>query len=316
MFNESEFTCHDRGGRTYGARRWPSTSRGAACRSGSWRRRRPCRTVRGARGCSRVPRRFLKTLGCSTGSGRSAAITRELLIHLPDSGTMTMRMDELHAPAPSVPYPNILMIPQWRTCELLAERLAELGGRVEFGVEVTGFTQDDKGVARHAEHRRAGHRPLPGRRGRRPQHRPAAARGGLRGGDPRDRAHADRRRPADRTGPRPLARLAGRRAELPAPRALPAAGHRGLPADRAGRGGRLAGGAAEAHRRGAAGDHAHRSRMDLALPRQHPDGGPLPGRQRVPGRRRRARALAGRRAGAEHRDPGRLQPRLETGRRR
>ncbi|MCM2423820.1 FAD-dependent monooxygenase [Streptomyces sp. RKAG293] len=70
----------------------------------------------------------------------------ELLIRLPDGGTMTLRMDELHEPMPSVPYPNVLMMPQWRTGELLAERLAELGGEVELGVAVTGFTQDEKGV--------------------------------------------------------------------------------------------------------------------------------------------------------------------------
>ncbi|WP_433729558.1 FAD-dependent monooxygenase [Actinoplanes sp. CA-051413] len=70
----------------------------------------------------------------------------ELLIHLPDGATMTRRMAELHAPTPAVPYPNSLMVPQWRTAELLTGRLAELGGRVELGVEVTGFTQDDGGV--------------------------------------------------------------------------------------------------------------------------------------------------------------------------
>lgn len=70
----------------------------------------------------------------------------ELLIHRPDGGTMARRMDALHAPTPSAPWPNALMVPQWRTGELLAERLAELGGRVELGVEVTGFTQDGDGV--------------------------------------------------------------------------------------------------------------------------------------------------------------------------
>jgi 2-polyprenyl-6-methoxyphenol hydroxylase-like FAD-dependent oxidoreductase len=70
----------------------------------------------------------------------------ELLIHLPDGGSMARRMDEPHVPTPSVPYPNILMTPQWRTGDLLAERLAELGGQVEVGVEVTDFTQDDSGV--------------------------------------------------------------------------------------------------------------------------------------------------------------------------
>ncbi len=70
----------------------------------------------------------------------------ELLIHRPDGGTMTRRMDALYEPTPSVPCPNVLMVPQWRTGELLAERLAELGGQVEQGVEVTGFTQDGDGV--------------------------------------------------------------------------------------------------------------------------------------------------------------------------
>ncbi|MER5869707.1 FAD-dependent monooxygenase [Streptomyces sp. NPDC002044] len=70
----------------------------------------------------------------------------ELLIHRPDGGTTIRRMDAPHAPTPSVPHPNALMIPQWRTGEVLAERLAELGGRVERGVEVTDFTQDGNDV--------------------------------------------------------------------------------------------------------------------------------------------------------------------------
>ena len=45
-----------------------------------------------------------------------------------------------------VPYPNPLMLPQWRTAAILRDRLAELGGRVESGVEFAGFSQDDNGV--------------------------------------------------------------------------------------------------------------------------------------------------------------------------
>jgi 2-polyprenyl-6-methoxyphenol hydroxylase-like FAD-dependent oxidoreductase len=47
---------------------------------------------------------------------------------------------------PDVPYPNPLMLPQWRTAAILRSRLAELGGRVECGVEFQGFTQDSGGV--------------------------------------------------------------------------------------------------------------------------------------------------------------------------
>jgi 2-polyprenyl-6-methoxyphenol hydroxylase-like FAD-dependent oxidoreductase len=65
----------------------------------------------------------------------------ELLIHLPGGGTMTQRMFEPAQPTPSAPYPNPLMVPQWRTAELLAE-----GVPVEFGVGVAGLTQDERGV--------------------------------------------------------------------------------------------------------------------------------------------------------------------------
>ncbi|MCY1138637.1 FAD-dependent monooxygenase [Actinoplanes sp. Pm04-4] len=61
----------------------------------------------------------------------------ELLIHLPDGGTMTQRMDEQHDPTPAVPYPNMLMQPQWRTAELLAS-----GVPVEYGVGVTSLSQE------------------------------------------------------------------------------------------------------------------------------------------------------------------------------
>ncbi|WP_428935258.1 FAD-dependent monooxygenase [Streptomyces sp. ACT015] len=44
------------------------------------------------------------------------------------------------------PYHEPWMVPQWRTQEILADRLAELGGRVAFGHEVTGLEQDADGV--------------------------------------------------------------------------------------------------------------------------------------------------------------------------
>jgi hypothetical protein len=38
---------------------------------------------------------------------------------------------------PGVSYSNLQFVPQWRTEELLRERLADLGGRVGLGREVT-----------------------------------------------------------------------------------------------------------------------------------------------------------------------------------
>ncbi|GAA3613322.1 FAD-dependent oxidoreductase [Nonomuraea rosea] len=56
------------------------------------------------------------------------------------------RMHKLAAATDAVPYPMVLMHPQWRTEALLGERLAELGGKVEHGVELAGFEQDAMGV--------------------------------------------------------------------------------------------------------------------------------------------------------------------------
>jgi 2-polyprenyl-6-methoxyphenol hydroxylase-like FAD-dependent oxidoreductase len=55
------------------------------------------------------------------------------------------RMDEVRAPSDAVPYPNVLMVPQWRTEKILSDRLAGLGGRVDQG-ELVDFTQDAEGV--------------------------------------------------------------------------------------------------------------------------------------------------------------------------
>ena len=55
-------------------------------------------------------------------------------------------LSERAEPTPDVPYPNPWMIPQWRTAQLLRDRLADFGGRVEQGTELTGLTQDGDGV--------------------------------------------------------------------------------------------------------------------------------------------------------------------------
>ncbi|MCX2181888.1 FAD-dependent monooxygenase [Streptomyces sp. SKN60] len=44
-------------------------------------------------------------------------------------------------PTEQVPYANVLLVPQFRTQELLYERLRELGGAVRFGTALTGFRQ-------------------------------------------------------------------------------------------------------------------------------------------------------------------------------
>jgi 2-polyprenyl-6-methoxyphenol hydroxylase-like FAD-dependent oxidoreductase len=54
---------------------------------------------------------------------------------------------ERRDPTPDVPYPSMWMVLQPRALEILRTRLGELGSRVEFGVKLQSFTQDDSGVA-------------------------------------------------------------------------------------------------------------------------------------------------------------------------
>ncbi len=49
-------------------------------------------------------------------------------------------------PLPQVPYPNVVLLPQWRTEAVLRDRLAESGVRVELGSRLTDLHQDDTGV--------------------------------------------------------------------------------------------------------------------------------------------------------------------------
>jgi 2-polyprenyl-6-methoxyphenol hydroxylase-like FAD-dependent oxidoreductase len=62
------------------------------------------------------------------------------------------RMDPLSEPTPDVPYPNVWMLPQWRTGEILRARLAGLGGAVTFGTELESLRQDDDGVSAVLRH--------------------------------------------------------------------------------------------------------------------------------------------------------------------
>ncbi|WP_327308842.1 FAD-dependent monooxygenase [Streptomyces sp. NBC_01298] len=52
-------------------------------------------------------------------------------------------------PTDTEPYPRSRLLPQWRTQEILFERLTGLGGRVRFGVALTGFDQDTDSVNAH-----------------------------------------------------------------------------------------------------------------------------------------------------------------------
>ncbi|WP_330334283.1 FAD-dependent oxidoreductase [Streptomyces sp. NBC_00536] len=49
-------------------------------------------------------------------------------------------------PTDTEPHPRARLLPQWRTQQILFERLTALGGRVAFGTALTGLAQDSAGV--------------------------------------------------------------------------------------------------------------------------------------------------------------------------
>ena len=55
-------------------------------------------------------------------------------------------LGSIKQPTESVPYPNLWMVPQFRTEAVLREHLRVLGGEVEFGTALATFTQNDHGV--------------------------------------------------------------------------------------------------------------------------------------------------------------------------
>lgn len=63
-----------------------------------------------------------------------------------DDGSHTDTPFEIEPPTPAEPYHIPLMLPQFLTERLLRDRLAELGGRVEFACELVGFEQAEDGV--------------------------------------------------------------------------------------------------------------------------------------------------------------------------
>ena len=70
----------------------------------------------------------------------------EVRVHL---GPLSLHLGPLggrHQATESIPYPNLWLVPQNRTEAILRERLAELGGQVEFGTAFESVEQEEQGV--------------------------------------------------------------------------------------------------------------------------------------------------------------------------
>ncbi|HWH56135.1 MAG TPA: FAD-dependent monooxygenase [Terriglobales bacterium] len=70
----------------------------------------------------------------------------EVRVHL---GPLSLRLRSLggrHQATGTIPYPNLWLVPQHRTEAILRERLAELGGQVEFGTAFESLEQEEQWV--------------------------------------------------------------------------------------------------------------------------------------------------------------------------
>ena len=102
----------------------------------------------GSRGKGLQPRtlEIFEDLGVIDAILESGGLYPRLRIHL---GPLSFRAGSLGSskpPSEDVPYPNLWMVPQARTEEILREHLCMLGGAVEFNVALTTLTQDHQGV--------------------------------------------------------------------------------------------------------------------------------------------------------------------------
>jgi 2-polyprenyl-6-methoxyphenol hydroxylase-like FAD-dependent oxidoreductase len=80
-------------------------------------------------------------LGLAQRIAAEATIEQRTRVHLGPRQLFALNNPPVR-PTASRPYPNYVALPQWRTEALLRERLAELGGKVEFGLPVTAIEND------------------------------------------------------------------------------------------------------------------------------------------------------------------------------
>jgi 2-polyprenyl-6-methoxyphenol hydroxylase-like FAD-dependent oxidoreductase len=97
----------------------------------------------GSRGKGLQPRtqEMLEDLGLMAEARRLGGLYPPVQAHQDGQVVFEGRLDPLADATPDVPYPNVWMLPQWRTGDLLRGRLAELGGTIRYGTELVSLTQ-------------------------------------------------------------------------------------------------------------------------------------------------------------------------------
>jgi 2-polyprenyl-6-methoxyphenol hydroxylase-like FAD-dependent oxidoreductase len=103
----------------------------------------------GARGKGIQPRslEIFDMMGVIDDTLASGSLYPFMQIHLGPFNLKRGSLGTHHEPTNERPYPNMVMVPQWRTEEILRARFAALGGSIERGVGLESLEQSDMGVA-------------------------------------------------------------------------------------------------------------------------------------------------------------------------
>jgi 2-polyprenyl-6-methoxyphenol hydroxylase-like FAD-dependent oxidoreductase len=101
----------------------------------------------GSRGFALKPRTLdvLDDLGVVDRVAQAATDHTPIRFHLGQSLLFDLSVPPAQ-PTSQRPHPNAMSLPQWRTEAILRDRLAELGGKVEFGCRLTDLRLNDDGV--------------------------------------------------------------------------------------------------------------------------------------------------------------------------
>lgn len=106
-------------------------------------------TFEGSRGKGVQPRtlEIFDLIGLADAMVASSRLYPRFKLHAGPLRLPLFSIGSNHAAAVDRPYPNMLMVPQWRTNEILLARFTELGGRVEYDSALVSLTQSDQGIA-------------------------------------------------------------------------------------------------------------------------------------------------------------------------
>jgi 2-polyprenyl-6-methoxyphenol hydroxylase-like FAD-dependent oxidoreductase len=102
----------------------------------------------GSRGKGVQPRtlEIFDLIGVAEDVVASSTLYPYLKLHLGPFSKRLAPLGTRHEPTEERPYPNMLMVPQWRTNEILLARFNALGGKIEYNSAVASLTQTDRCV--------------------------------------------------------------------------------------------------------------------------------------------------------------------------